>query len=117
MKGALVGIVSLLASFMHQGRRKHLKLVAARHFEGTFSLRKRGHFLKTKKGTSLFLAKSWGHVPIVPPGSYVYVMHPQWKYAHYFPRQNKSVPEMLSKCSAKALGTPLVMLEFSFLMM
>ena len=29
-----------------QGRREHLKLGGAQHFEGTFFLRKRGHFLR-----------------------------------------------------------------------
>ena len=47
-----------------QGRWKHSNL-GARHDEGTFSLRKRA-FSKNKKGTSLFIAKSWGHVPPVP---------------------------------------------------
>ena len=30
-------------------------------------LKKKGVFSKNKKGTSLFIAKSWGHVPLVPP--------------------------------------------------
>ena len=38
--------------------------MGARHFEDTFSLR--GIF-RNKKDTSLFIAKSWGHVPPVPP--------------------------------------------------
>ena len=50
-----------------QGRRKHRKLGGALHFKGTFFIRKRGHFLKIKKGTSLFIAKSWGaHAPSAP---------------------------------------------------
>ena len=36
-------------------------------------LKKQGAFSKNKKGTSLFTAKSWGHMPPVPPVSYVYV--------------------------------------------
>ena len=45
----------------------------ARHFEGTFSFKK-GAFSKNEKGTQLFIAKSWGCLPPVPPalGSYVY---------------------------------------------
>ena len=35
--------------FGKQGRRKHLKLKGARHFEGNFSLSKKGHFLKIKR--------------------------------------------------------------------
>ena len=50
-----------------QGRRKHLKLEGARHFKGTFI--NGGHFMK--KGTFPLIAKSWGHVPTVPHGSYV----------------------------------------------
>ena len=56
---------------LRQGRRKHLKLGGTRHFEGTFFLKKKGACSKCEKGTSLFKAKSWGHVPPVPPGSYV----------------------------------------------
>ena len=56
-----------------QGRRKRLRLGGARHFEGTFFFRKRGHFLKIKMGTSLFIAKSWGARAPSAPGSYVYV--------------------------------------------
>ena len=37
--------------------------LGARLFEGTFSLKKGAFF---EKGTSLFLATSWGHVPQVP---------------------------------------------------
>ena len=41
-------------------------LEGTRRFEGTFSLRKMGHFLE-KKGTSLFTAKTLGgNVPPVP---------------------------------------------------
>ena len=50
-----------------QGRRKHLKLGGARHFEGTFFLRKKA-LSKNEKGTSLFIAKSWkGTCPQCPP--------------------------------------------------
>ena len=47
----------------------------ARHFERTFSLKRKGAFSKNKKGTSLFIAKSWGAHPASTPhlGSYVYV--------------------------------------------
>ena len=42
-------------------------LEGARHFKGTFSLRKKG-LSKNKKGTSLFIAKPWGtHAPSAPP--------------------------------------------------
>ena len=41
--------------------------LGARRFKGSFSLRKLGHFLRIKKDTSLFTAKSWGHVPPVTP--------------------------------------------------
>ena len=34
--------------------------------EGTF-LEKKGALSKNKKGISLFIAKSWGHLPPVPP--------------------------------------------------
>ena len=46
--------------------------LGTRRFEGTFFLKKQGAFPKTKKGTSLFIAKSWGYMPPVPPVSYVY---------------------------------------------
>ena len=39
---------------------------------GHIFLKEKGAFFKIEKGTSLFIAKSWGHVPPVPPGSYVY---------------------------------------------
>ena len=38
-----------------------------RRFEGTFYFKKKGPFSKNKKGTPLFIAKSGGHVPPVPP--------------------------------------------------
>ena len=34
---------------------------------GHFFLKKQGAFSKNGGGTSLFTAKSWGHVPPVPP--------------------------------------------------
>ena len=51
----------------------------ARHFEGTFFLKKKGPFSRNKKGTSLSNAKSWGgaRAPSAP-GSYVYA------YDHVF---------------------------------
>ena len=39
----------------------------ARHFEGTFFLKKNGAFSKDKKGTSLLIAKPWRHMPPMPP--------------------------------------------------
>ena len=50
-----------------QGRRKHLKLGGARHFEGTSSLRKRGHFLKTERALLCLLQNLGGYVPLMPP--------------------------------------------------
>ena len=58
-----------------QGRREDLKLERGAHdtSRALFPLEK-GVFSKNKRGTSLFTAKSWKHVPPVPPGSYVYCM-------------------------------------------
>ena len=42
-----------------KGRKKNLRL-GARNFKGTFFLKLKGYFLKAKKGTSLFIPKSWG---------------------------------------------------------
>ena len=56
-----------------QGRRKHLKLGGgARHFEGTFSLRKKRYFLKMK-GLFFVCRKILGASAPSAPGSYVYV--------------------------------------------
>ena len=41
--------------------------LGARNFEGTLFLKAKGAFPENKKGTSLFIAKSWGDVPPVPP--------------------------------------------------
>ena len=51
-----------------QGRRKYLKL-GGTTLRGHFFLKKKGAFFKNEKGTSLFIANSWGggHVPPVPP--------------------------------------------------
>ena len=43
--------------------------LGARRFEGTFSLREKGI---SKKGHFFAYCKSWGHVPPMPPASYVY---------------------------------------------
>ena len=53
---------------LRQGRRKHLKLGRARHFEGMFLLKKRGHFLKMKRAL-LCLLQNLGRAraPSVPP--------------------------------------------------
>ena len=40
---------------------------------GHFSLRKKGHYLKIKRAHLRLLQNLGGHVPPVPPGSYVYV--------------------------------------------
>ena len=61
-----------MSEFFLQGRRKHLKLGGARHFEGTFFLRQRGHFLEIKGHFFVYCKFLEGHVPPVPPGSYVY---------------------------------------------
>ena len=45
---------------VNQGRRKHFKLGGARHFEGTFFLKKKAACSKHEKSTSLFIKKSWG---------------------------------------------------------
>ena len=51
-----------------QGFRKHLKLREAQHFEGTFLLRKRGHFLKIKMALLCLLQYFGGEqVPPVSP--------------------------------------------------
>ena len=42
------------------------------HFEGTFSLSKKGHFLKIKRTLVCLLQNLGGYVLPVPPGSYVY---------------------------------------------
>ena len=55
-----------------QRRRKHLKLGGAQHFEGTFFLRERGHFLKIERVFFVYCKIFGGHVPPLPPGSYVY---------------------------------------------
>ena len=55
-----------------QGRRKHLKLGGAQHFKSTFSLRKRGHFLKIRRALLCLLQNLGGVCAPVPPGSYVY---------------------------------------------
>ena len=41
--------------------------LGARHFEGTFSLRKKGHFLEIKRALLCLLQNLGGHVPPVPP--------------------------------------------------
>ena len=56
-----------------QGRRKHLKLGKHDAARALF-LKKNGAFFRNKKGTSLFKAKSWGHVTPLPPGSHVYAL-------------------------------------------
>ena len=62
----VLNINTALYSERMQGRRKHLKLGGAQHFEGTFFLRK-GALSKNKKGTSLFISKSLGvHAPSAP---------------------------------------------------
>ena len=55
-----------------QGRRKHLKLAGTRHFEGTFTQRKREHFLQIK-GHFFVHCKILGALEPSAPGSYVYV--------------------------------------------
>ena len=44
----------------------------ALNLKGTFLLKQNGAFSKIKKSASLFIAKSWGHVPPSTPSSYVY---------------------------------------------
>ena len=64
--------INLLAiDLSDQRHRKHLKL-GGTTLEGHLFPEEKGAFSKNKKGTSLFIAKSWGQVPAVPPGSYVY---------------------------------------------
>ena len=65
--------ILLSCTLFAQGRRKHLKLGGARHFEGAFFLRKRGHFLKVKRALLCLLQNLGRHMPPVPPGFYVYV--------------------------------------------
>ena len=45
----------------------HLKVGGARQFEGTFSLRKRGNFLKKERTLLCLLQNLLGQVPSVPP--------------------------------------------------
>ena len=59
-----------------QGRRKHLKLGGHNTSRARFSLRRRGHVLKMKRALLCLLKNLGGHVPPVPPGSYVSV---DWK--------------------------------------
>ena len=57
----------MVQKYLHdsQGRRKHLKLGGAQHFEGTFFLRK-WVFSKNKKGTSLCMASgSYVHDSVI----------------------------------------------------
>ena len=71
-------VLAANAGKTHQGHRKHLKLGGARHLEGTFFLRKRGHFLKIKRAHFFVYCKilgGGGHVPPVHSGSYVYETH------------------------------------------
>ena len=54
--------------YTRQRRRKHLKLGRARHFEGTFFLRKRGLFLKIKRALLCLLQNLGGALaPSAPP--------------------------------------------------
>ena len=46
--------------------------LGARHFKGIFSLRKRGHFPNIKMALLCSLQNLRGHMPQVPPGSYLY---------------------------------------------
>ena len=41
--------------------------LGGRHFEGTFSVRKMGHFLKIKRALLCLLQSLGEHVPPVPP--------------------------------------------------
>ena len=53
---------------LSQGRNKHLKLGGGATLRGHFFLKKKGAFSENKKGTSLFIAKSWGAcAPSAPP--------------------------------------------------
>ena len=49
-----------------QGRRRHFKLGGARHFEGTFFLRERGHFLEIKRALLCLLQNLGGMCPQCP---------------------------------------------------
>ena len=61
-------LVHLYVIFLfQQGRRKHLKLGGAPHLEGTFFLRKRGHFLKIKRALLCLLQNLVGTCPQCPP--------------------------------------------------
>ena len=56
-----------------QGRRKHLRLGGGHNASRTRFPLKKGTFSKNEKGTSSFIARTLGgHVPPVPPGSYIY---------------------------------------------
>ena len=52
---------------VRQGGRKHLKLGGAQHFEGTFFLKKRGHFLEIKRALHCLLQNLGGRCPQCPP--------------------------------------------------
>ena len=57
-----------------QGRRKHLKLGGHDTSRARSSLRRRGHVLNMKRALICLLKNlGGGHVPPVPPGSYVSV--------------------------------------------
>ena len=71
------GIITKVGSISLQNLRKNrgmgsISNLGVSHFEGTPSLRKKGHFLKMKNGTTLFTAKSWGQVPPVASSTYIY---------------------------------------------
>ena len=56
----------------YQRRRKHLKLGGGHNTStARFSLRRRGHLLNMKRALLCLLKNLGGHVPPVPPGSYV----------------------------------------------
>ena len=55
-----------------QGCRKHLKLGGGRHFEATFSLRKRGHSLEIEPALLCLLQNLRGARAPSVPGSYIY---------------------------------------------
>ena len=81
------------------------------HTSRALFLKKKGALFKNKRGTSLFIAKSGGHVPPVPPGSYVYANKPYAQYMLisvlcYFYHSSRCNPDYLSSTTNANLGLP-----------
>ena len=61
----------MVLPYVNQGRRKHLKL-EGQDTSRALSKKKKGvFFLEIKRARLCLLQNLWGHVPPMPPGSYV----------------------------------------------